>query len=1290
MGARLSVATVLALVAGSVLTVVAGVPAATAAQSTASGDNVPVWQTGSKWTYTDVMNDYDPNGTNMNVNETISYEVVGRQTFLGQDAYKLNVTGSIDGCSGPAVNGGSSATVSGCKNKSGTQGITGTRYVRVSDLALLQDYQHMDMTATANAGITVSVDISIDMTYTPTGTGWKMFDFPLNAGDGWTASAGMAYNGGYSYTAPVVGSASTPYNSANSGGPRTFSNSPVNVTSTTVNAAGNANLPVKKIVQGDANGLYRESYWSPQYGNEAKFIWRQPLNEGPVYTRTSTLTSAVLPSGNAISAPAVYSCANNVALSGTVAGAGAGVTVTARLDQSQIAAGQGATATATTGAGGSFSVSLPTGVASDNLNKTGAQPARASWGVFLSTPGAIGATTVVVAPNTCSSIAYTGATAGDSGSSVTVSAQLAVPASSGLAAGRTVTFSLSGGASVDATTNAQGVATATLPVTGGKRTATITASFAGGSTIDAASASAPFAVDQVLTTTGVVANPGTQDANEPVTFVATVTPDAAVNLPGTVQFQVDGANFGAPVALSNGTATSAAYVTGDLGFHNVSATYAPSGTVYVGSTGATQFRIRAPRSASTTTLTTSDATAVAGQPVTLSAHVGHDAGSDPLTGSVVFTDGSTVLGEVGLDASGNASLETGDLDFGDRSIVATYSGDEHYSVSASAPSLVHVAKADVDVTLTRSPQVSVSGESVNVTATVAAQSPSVGVPAGAVQLLVDGAAFGDPVDLTGGVATFPALTHLGAGNHTLAVSYPGSNRYKSGSASKSQLVTRADTTTSVISGPSPQVEDQTVTITATVAAEAPGSGSPTGNVQFFANGTSIGAAALEQVDGTNQATLQIDTLAPGTYDVTASYGGDVDFIASGSDAVEQKVIQATSVVATTTTVASSKNPSTFGELIGFTAHVVAEDGSAPTGAVQFSVDGAEMGAPVELDADGNAESATFGSPEPGDHSVIAAYVPVGGYALSGDVLTQEVHAASATVALTSSDAHSDQGQAVTFHATVSPASDGTGTPGGFVQFRVDGSPVGGAVAVNGAGEATSPSVATLTPGDHAVTAVYSGDRHFVPGSATLTQQVGLMATSTALTASSASTTYGGSVTFTATVTPASNALGAPTGTIAFVEGGTTLATVPAAAVGSTAKASFTTAFGAGTHTVKAVYSGATAFAGSTSAPTTVTVAKQATTLKADAALVKLTGGLGLNLGWLQARLTTPAGPLAGQPVVFTIGTTTVCTSTTDSAGVAGCNALPQLLALTLAGGYKATYAGSANYLGSSDTGSTIK
>jgi hypothetical protein len=113
--------------------------------------------------------------------------------------------------------------------------------------------------------------------------------------------------------------------------------------------------------------------------------------------------------------------------------------------------------------------------------------------------------------------------------------------------------------------------------------------------------------------------------------------------------------------------------------------------------------------------------------------------------------------------------------------------------------------------------------------------------------------------------------------------------------------------------------------------------------------------------------------------------------------------------------------------------------------------------------------------------------------------------------------------------------------------------------------------------------------------------VSLLATDTAVSASpGASSVYGQSVAFTATVTPAGPGSGTPTGTIQFQVDGSNFG-APVSLAGDITSLS-TTVLAAGSHTIAAIYSGDTIFAGSSStlsggqtvtpAPLTITAQNQ--------------------------------------------------------------------------------------------------
>src|SRR2546422_8769902 len=131
----------------------------------------------------------------------------------------------------------------------------------------------------------------------------------------------------------------------------------------------------------------------------------------------------------------------------------------------------------------------------------------------------------------------------------------------------------------------------------------------------------------------------------------------------------------------------------------------------------------------------------------------------------------------------------------------------------------------------------------------------------------------------------------------------------------------------------PILVGQPVIFTANVSAVAPGSGTPTGTVSFKDGAITLATRALSAgaVTYTNSA------LTVGDHPITAVYNGTNSFNTSTSDVVSQTVNQAN----TTTTLASSFNPSVFGASVTFTATVavVSPGGGTPAGTVAFVIDG---------------------------------------------------------------------------------------------------------------------------------------------------------------------------------------------------------------------------------------------------------------------------------------------------------------------------------------------------------------
>src|SRR5439155_362923 len=159
----------------------------------------------------------------------------------------------------------------------------------------------------------------------------------------------------------------------------------------------------------------------------------------------------------------------------------------------------------------------------------------------------------------------------------------------------------------------------------------------------------------------------------------------------------------------------------------------------------------------------------------------------------------------------------------------------------------------------------------------------------------------------------------------------------------------------------PSALGQAVTFTATVQ-PATGSGTPTGTVTFNDGAIVLGPGSLN--GGT--ATFTTSGLGAGVHSITAVYGGDASFASSTSPVLMQTVNRA----ASSTSVASSNNPSIFGSAVTFTATVTSSATSIPTGTVTFQDGAATLG--TGMLSGGNATLATSALVG-GVHSITAIY-----------------------------------------------------------------------------------------------------------------------------------------------------------------------------------------------------------------------------------------------------------------------------------------------------------------------------
>ncbi|MEV6315349.1 Ig-like domain-containing protein, partial [Streptomyces sp. NPDC051776] len=295
-----------------------------------------------------------------------------------------------------------------------------------------------------------------------------------------------------------------------------------------------------------------------------------------------------------------------------------------------------------------------------------------------------------------------------------------------------------------------------------------------------------------------------------------------------------------------------------------------------------------------------------------------------------------------------------------------------------------VVAADTTTTVASSPDPTDFGETVTITATVTANAPGSGTPAGTVNFSIDGGP-NQPATLDGSGQASITTSALSVGTHNIVATYVATTDFNTSTGNDTHTVVAADTTTTVASSPDPTDFGELVTITATVTANAPGSGTPTGTVNFSIDGGPNQPAAL---NGAGQATITTNTLTVGTHNIVATYVATTDFNTSTGNDTHTVETSATTTLAT-----SFPDPSGAGADANFIAVVtpVAPGAGVPTGTVNFVItDGVTTETPSgTLDTNGVVVVTTDTLPA-GNYIVTATYAGDGNYTGSSDSDTHVV------------------------------------------------------------------------------------------------------------------------------------------------------------------------------------------------------------------------------------------------------------------------------------------------------------
>jgi hypothetical protein len=351
----------------------------------------------------------------------------------------------------------------------------------------------------------------------------------------------------------------------------------------------------------------------------------------------------------------------------------------------------------------------------------------------------------------------------------------------------------------------------------------------------------------------------------------------------------------------------------------------------------------APSTATVVGLTSTVPASSFGQDVGFSATVTAP-GSAP-TGSVSFSADGILLGSIPVvTAEGvtTATIDATNLPVGSHSVTATYSGDVLFSASTSPADGQTVHSDNSNVTIGAAPANAAPGQQVTYTVSVSAAAPGAGRPGGTVSLTDDGNIVKGcqslPLPSTDPAEVTCTETYDADAAHAVVAAYDGSTDFQPSTAHLTETVAPRPTTTSVTVSSPTSTTGQPVSFTATVAASG-GTADPTGSVTFTDDGTPIGTSTLTTTGGVTSTSMLLTTLPLGVNAIRASFGGDPNFGASASAAAPVTVSRSTTVLS----LSGSRDPTTSGQPVTFTATVFPSTGSGETGTVTFFYESTVIG-----------------------------------------------------------------------------------------------------------------------------------------------------------------------------------------------------------------------------------------------------------------------------------------------------------------------------------------------------------
>jgi hypothetical protein len=578
-------------------------------------------------------------------------------------------------------------------------------------------------------------------------------------------------------------------------------------------------------------------------------------------------------------------------------------------------------------------------------------------------------------------------------------------------------------------------------------------------------------------------------------------------------------------------------------------------------------------------------------------------------GEVDFFAAGQLLATASLSA-GQAEVSHIFLTGGSMTIRAAYRGSGEF-LASQAERQLEVIRINTSTYLMTSGSPSLAGDPVSFRASVISNDGGP-PPDGRVSFSVDSVER-EIVDLANGLATM-TVDDLTPGIHQISASFSGTPRHDVSAGDLTQTVDPIVVVPQVTaaSTPNPSIVGEAVTVSATVTApEVPGP--LQGDVDFVIGGVTRSAPIVG-----GRATLTLGSLAAGdhtidvvTRDVTSPGSPSYGF-APGRARIVHRVLDVVKVK-TVTTVGSSPNPSEIGDTVVFTAAVRTIDGDPVDGTVMLSIDGSLY--PLIL-SDGVATISTA-TLLPGEHAVTARFSETAELEGSSAQSTHVVGVAEGVgtrVVLSLTPSPSEIRQPVLMAAEVIADA---GVASGAVRFLVDGVERGRVALASGRAGLEVPDMAA---GEHLVTAIFVPAPPFAASIDQTTHGVVRLPSSTHLSASSETVTFGQPVHVTATVTGIDPLGNAPGGSVVFSIDGQAVRTQQLK--NGSAVASFDLAIGE--HVIEAAYDGDEIFEGSSQQINATVIPNSFPTI---------------------TRLTSSPNPSdPGQPVTFDVSVTSPTTT----------------------------------------------